>query len=361
MSRQFLAPLGLVLGLALFASVPAGAQPREPGDLWEVTNEMSMPGMPAGMAMPQRPPQRVCRARNADKPPVEENDRCEMSDIKRTPNSFSWKMVCKGNPPSSGTGEIVYQGRDAYTGTMQMTVGKDSMTMKIAGKRVGDCDAGESRRQMQAQVAGIQQQAADAKAMQCKSAVDTMMPSMLRPEYQCEAKYKTELCGKVQTVEGFKTVAQRQPSQYAGIPSGDLNEIGTFCGFAANDLRLRLCKRADADESLEFLASSCLGYSRTSGAPTGAAGAGKSAADSFGGTIIARECAGRTFSSPPAQKYREFCSAAARQRLMQPVAEGATSAQGAAPASAPAGDKKDEQKEDVTTRGKRLLKDIFNR
>ena len=131
MSRLLYAPLGLLLGLALSAVTPAGAQPKEPGDLWEVTNEMSMPGMPAGMALPQRPPQRLCRARNADKPPVEENDRCEMSDIKRTPNSFSWKMVCKGNPPSSGNGEIVYQGRDSYTGTMQMTVGKDSMTMKI--------------------------------------------------------------------------------------------------------------------------------------------------------------------------------------------------------------------------------------
>jgi hypothetical protein len=345
MIRSPLRLFSAVLGLALAAAQPASAQPKEPGDLWEVTTEMS--GMPAGMALPQQPPQRVCRARNADKPPVADNDRCEMTDIKRTPNSFSWKMRCSGNPPSSGTGEMTYQGRDSYTGTMNMTVGKDSMAMKMTGKRVGDCDAGEQRRQVQAKVDAAQHQAADAMAMQCRSAVESMMPAMLRPEYKCDAKYKTELCGKVQTPEGFAAVAGRQPSQVAGIPSGDLNEIGTYCGFTAADLRVRLCKRSDEQESLEFLASSCLGFARADGSRA------TKPADSFGSVIVARECAGRTFSSPPAQKYRTFCSAATRQNLMQPVAADAG-------AAAPAG-KGEEKKEDAATRGKRLLKDIFNR
>jgi hypothetical protein len=355
MSRSSIARMTCALGLVLSASQPVFAQPREPGDLWEVTQEFSMPGLPAGMAMPQQPPQRVCRARNADRPPVADNDRCEMSDVKRTANSFSWKAVCKGDPPTSGTGEIVYQGRDRYTGTMKMTVGNDTMTMKINGKRVGDCDAGEQRRQMQAQVAAVQQQAAEGMAMQCKAAVENLMPSMMRPEFGCEAKYKTELCGKAQSQDGFKLVAQRQPSHVAGIPSGDLNEVGAFCGFAANDLRLRLCKRADADESLDFLAAGCLGFSRNDGAPVGAGGASGKSGDTFGAAIIARECAGRTFSSPPAKKYVAFCSAAARQKLMQPVAAEA-SASTQAPAAAP-----EEKKEDAASRGKRLLKDIFGR
>ena len=130
------------------------------------------------------------------------------------------------------------------------------------------------------------------------------------------------------------------------MPSGDLKEVGEFCGFSGTDLRARMCKRADEQETLDFLASSCLGYARLDGSPSA------KPADSFGSVIIARECAGRTFSSPPAQKYRTFCSAAARQNLMQPATADAG-------ATAPA--KPEEKKEDAATRGKKLLKDIFNR
>ena len=78
MTRLFSRLLPGVLLFALFSALSAGAQTKEAGDLWEVTNEMSMPGMPAGMQMPQRPPQRICRARNSDAPPVADNDgRCK--------------------------------------------------------------------------------------------------------------------------------------------------------------------------------------------------------------------------------------------------------------------------------------------
>jgi hypothetical protein len=343
--------LPAVLTLALSAALPAAAQTKEPGDLWEVVNEMSMPGMPTGMAMPQRPPQRLCRARNSDKPPVGDNDgRCEMYDVKRGTNTFAWKMRCEGNPPTTGSGEMTYEGRDSYKGTINMAVGSQTMTMKLTGKRVGDCDAGESKRQVAAQVAAVQQQAADAQAMQCKSAADTMMPYILRPEtgMKCDPKYKADLCRKAQTPEGFAAVAPRQPSAAAGLPSGDLKEVGEFCGFNGTELRVRLCKRADEQETLDFLASSCLGYARTDGS------ASAKPADSFGSIVIARECAGRTFSSPPAQQYRSFCSAAARHNLMQPATADASAAGTAAA-------KPEEKKEDAATRGKKLLKDIFNR
>ena len=349
LSRLLPGAFTLVCSVAL----PAAAQTREPGDLWEVQTEMSMPGMPAGMAMPQRPPQRVCRARNSDKPPVADNDgKCEMYDTKHTSNGFSWKMRCEGNPPSSGSGEMTYEGRDNYKGTMNLAVGNQSMTMKMTGTRVGECDAGESKRQLEAKVAGIQKQAADATAMQCKGAVDSLMPYMLRPEtgLKCDPKYKADLCAKAQTPEGFANVAPRPVSQVAGLPSGDLKEVGEFCGFNGAAVRVRLCKSADEQESLEFLASSCLGFGRADGSPAA------KPADSFGSVIVARECAGRTFSSPPAQKYRTLCSAAARQNLMQPVtADAGSTSSGSATA------KPEAQKEDAATRGKKLLKDIFNR
>jgi len=346
--------LPAMLALALSASLAAAVQPKEPGDLWEVVNEMSMAGMPAGMQMPQRPPQKICRARNSDQPPVGDNDgRCEMYDVHRSASSFAWKMRCQGNPPSTGSGEMTYEGRDSYKGTINMAVGSQQMTMKLAGKRIGECDATESKRQVaavQQRAAAAQQQASDAFAAMCKGAVDTMMSQSLRPDagYKCDAKYKGDFCSRLQTPEGFAIVAPRKPAQIAGLQSGDLKEASEFCGVNGDEIRVRLCQRAEQQESLDFLASSCLGHARTGGTPS-------AKADSFGSTIVARECAGRTFSSPPAQQYRSFCSAAARQNLMQPVTADASNP------GATVADKPEEKKDDTTARAKKMLKDIFNR
>lgn len=347
--------LPAMLALALSAALPTAAQPKEPGDLWEVANEMSMTGAPAGMQMPQRPPQKICRARNSDQPPVGDNDgRCEMYDVQRSASSFAWKMRCQGNPPSTGNGEMTYEGRDSYKGTINMTAGGHQMTMKLTGKRIGECDAAESKQQVaavQQRAAAAQQQANDAFAAMCKGAVDTMMSQSLRPDsgYKCDAKYKADFCARLQTTEGFAIVAPRKPAQVAGLPSGDVKEASEFCGVNGDQIRVALCQRAEQQESLDFLASSCLGHARTGGTPSA------KAADSFGSTIVARECAGRTFSSPPAQQYRSFCSAAARQNLMQPVTADASN-----PGTA-AAEKPEEKKDDTTARAKKMLKDIFNR
>jgi hypothetical protein len=357
MNRPLSRLLPAVVTLVLSFALPAAAQPREAGDLWEVTNEMSMPGMPAGMQMPQRPPQRVCRARNSDKPPVADNDnRCESYDVKRTPTSYAWKMRCENN--TTGTGEITYEGRDSYKGTINMNVGGQSMTMKMTGKRVGDCDGGEQKRQIaavQQQVAAAQQQQQDAFAQMCKCGVDSMTAQPLRPEtgYKCDAKYKVDLCKRLQTQEGFAIVAPRKPSAIAGLASGDLKEAADFCGVNGDQIRVSLCKRADEQEAVDFLASSCLGYARKDGA------ASSTPADTFGSVIIARECAGRNFSSPPAERYRGFCSAAARNKLMQPVTADASKATGTPSAAGTA--TTEEKKDDAATRGKKLLKDIFSR
>lgn len=355
MTRPFNRLLPAIFTLALSFALPAAAQPKEAGDLWEVTNEMSMPGMPAGMQMPQRPAQRVCRARNSDKPPVADNDnKCEAYDVRRTPTSYAWKMRCENN--TTGTGEITYEGRDSYKGTINMNVSGQTMTMKMTGKRVGDCDGGEQKRQVaavQQQVAAAQQQQADAFAQMCKSGVDSMSTQPLRADsgYKCDAKYKADFCKKLQTQEGFAIVAPRKPSSIAGMASGDLKEATDFCGVNGDQIRVSLCKRADEQEAVDFLASSCLGYGRKDGAAT------SSPADTFGVAIITRECAGRNFSSPPAEKYRGFCSAAARNKLMQPVTADASKTTGTATTTAT----NEEKKDDAATRGKKLLKDIFSR
>jgi hypothetical protein len=40
----------------------------------------------------------------------------------------------------TGDGEITRQGTDAYTGTVKLAMEEGSMTIKLDGLRLGDCD-----------------------------------------------------------------------------------------------------------------------------------------------------------------------------------------------------------------------------
>jgi hypothetical protein len=48
-------------------------------------------------------------------------------------------MVC--NDGSTADGTMTYQGMEAWSGVMNMKMKEGAMSMKLAGKRVGECDA----------------------------------------------------------------------------------------------------------------------------------------------------------------------------------------------------------------------------
>jgi len=127
------------------SAVSAQQGPRRDGQ-WEVTMEMSMPGMPAGMPPmtstqcitpeeandPQKamPPRGRGRGRG--------DGDCKISDYKVDGNKVSWSMKCEGAQPMTGTGQFLYEA-DKYTGEIKMDTGRGGMTMKYTGKRLGDC------------------------------------------------------------------------------------------------------------------------------------------------------------------------------------------------------------------------------
>ncbi|MGE3519384.1 MAG: DUF3617 domain-containing protein, partial [Vicinamibacterales bacterium] len=133
----------------LSVSTLAQTGPRRDGN-WEVTVEMSMPGMPAGMAMPPMKVTQCITPQDAQDPeklvprqPQQSNmGDCAMSDYKVDGNKVSWKMACNGRQKMTGTGEFIYTAT-SYTGTMQMNMEggnmPGAMTMKYSGKRLGDC------------------------------------------------------------------------------------------------------------------------------------------------------------------------------------------------------------------------------
>ena len=304
----------------------------EPGDLWEVTTEMKIAGM-EGMHMPPRT-QKVCSPKQSDQPagiPKPENNDCEMYDLQRAGGKVSWKMRCTGKHAASGSGEMNYQGKDSYNGVMKMSADGRDMEMHMNGHRVGDCDAAEQRRQVdkiKADAAKAQTQAAQYKEQMCASAVDNMLYAQLRAEsgLNCDPKYKLDFCKRYVTEDGYNTLASRGDQPIPPSTEPPLQEIGTVCGAKPEVVLGNLCANADKTESLVFLARHC---------PTQAQ------------PIAQRECAGRGYTTPPAAKYRDFCSNYAGKLL-------ATGSDASSAAPNPA-----EKKETSLDKGKKALQGLF--
>jgi hypothetical protein len=133
-----------LMSAAIVATALAAQNPMRPGR-WEVTTQMQMPKMP--MKMPETKmtqcvtPEQVKDAAIPGSSPTGRGggaDSCKTIDHKVSGSTVSWKVVCGPPQNTSGTGEIVFNG-DSYVGTMKMTTQQGEMTMKMSGKRVGDC------------------------------------------------------------------------------------------------------------------------------------------------------------------------------------------------------------------------------
>jgi hypothetical protein len=306
------------LSLTAFALVFAAssALSQEPGNLWEVTTSMEA----AGMNMPGST-QQVCTPANADGPEAMagNDDRCQMSDVQRSPGKFSYKVKC---PDGSGTGEMTYQGKESYASVVTMTTGGDTMKMSSKGRRIGSCDASKVKKQ----VAAVEAEGQAALAQACSGVPEQMLPAQLAA-LNCDAKYKKQLCDRLGTKAGFSTVASRQPMGEPTMDSGTLPEAAKFCGVQPEVVRERLCADANTTEDLNFLGAQCPALAQP---------------------IAQRECAGRGFTSPPAEKYRDFCSTYARSMMQDGAGDAAT-------------DSPVPTKENVLQEGAKRLKGLFGR
>jgi uncharacterized protein DUF3617 len=278
------------LALSLLAATSAFATPGS-GDLWEVTTQMSMEGMPAGM-MPARTNQ-VCSAHDWNKPPIaqDEQHKCDITDWSSTPTKSSWKMHCPADK-MDGTGEITRTSPDAYTGVIKMTSPHGVMNMNLSGKKIGVCDAEAATAQRQAQMAAVQSQTAaalkqadDAKDQACKVTVQQMDLKMLEMQAAiCDpAKYKPLLCEHANSDEGYKQLKARPKDD-----PNSLTAIASACGMDIAAKEKDICAKAAAGESdLDYVARNC---------PEEAA------------PIAKRECAGRDYTALAGTKYAGFCA-----------------------------------------------------
>jgi hypothetical protein len=128
----------MLSSLPVLAAAEPCPEQGEPGDLWEVTSQMSMEGMP--MSMPARTI-KLCSPKEWKEPPgpADEQMKCKTSDFKKDGAKVTWR-VCAGPPEMTGDGEITRNGADSYTGTIKFTSSQGTMTIKLNGRRLSACE-----------------------------------------------------------------------------------------------------------------------------------------------------------------------------------------------------------------------------
>lgn len=128
----------LCAALTVGATVLMAQSPQKPGK-WQMTIEMTMPGMP--MKIPAITTDVCLTEKDLADPqkavPVDPKSDCTVSDYTVKGKTTSWSLSCP-KQQMNGTGEITYAG-DTYTGGMKMKVGEQEMNSKYSGKWLGAC------------------------------------------------------------------------------------------------------------------------------------------------------------------------------------------------------------------------------
>ena len=125
--------------MILFVGAAFAGPDMNPGK-WRITSETEMAGMPV-----KTPPVVTTQCLTQDNlipKDQKAGQECQVIDVKVTGNKVSWAISCKGQGGAmEGKGSVTYQG-DEMNGlsTMEMKEIGMKMTIKMKGKRIGDCD-----------------------------------------------------------------------------------------------------------------------------------------------------------------------------------------------------------------------------
>jgi hypothetical protein len=128
-----------VLVASSMSLLAAGALADErPGNLWQTTSQMVMPGMPFS---PPPNTTKLCTAKEwTQPPPPPPGQSCTVSNFERTDTTVSWDTQCTGEMEMSGHGEITFTSADAYTGTIEFAAEGMTITMNLTGEKIDECD-----------------------------------------------------------------------------------------------------------------------------------------------------------------------------------------------------------------------------
>jgi hypothetical protein len=136
MIRTWSGHIAAAVSLVFMVLAPVRAE-DPPGVLWQTTSQMVMEGMPFSP-----PPQilQMCAHTTWQRPPPGGDPTCVTSNYQVVGNKATWTMQCSGDMPMTGTGEITFDGTDAYTGAITATAEGMTMKIRLSGRKIGTCD-----------------------------------------------------------------------------------------------------------------------------------------------------------------------------------------------------------------------------
>ncbi|MDK9717422.1 MAG: DUF3617 domain-containing protein [Trichlorobacter sp.] len=134
MKRTIIAALGAMVLLPTGAF--AADSIRE--GYWEVTSQTEMPGMP--MKIPANTIKHCYTKEDVkdQKKVIARDKNCTMTDYKVAGNKVTWAMKCTGQSAGTFNGETIFS-TDSYNSIMKMKTQGHNMTVKVKGKRIGEC------------------------------------------------------------------------------------------------------------------------------------------------------------------------------------------------------------------------------
>ncbi len=232
----------LAVMLSILAGLSSAAVFAAPGEYWEITSKMEMPGMP--FAMPPTT-QKVCIPKGGENDPAKTSgDKdCKMTDIKTVGNKTTWKARCdRDGEVMTGVGEQTttakgYQGKMRFSGK---SGGQDvDMTMAFSGKRLGGkCDSEEQVKAMKTQVCDTSHYRNTAEWIGSANLI-------LQPGAAC-AEQRKEFCDAVRKdaprdAQAYSSLQMQEQHQLGGV------SIARECKLNMAATTKSICKKLDAD------------------------------------------------------------------------------------------------------------------
>lgn len=296
-------------GCALLALLPlfsshAAAQPAT-GEMWEISSQMNIPGMPAGMGAQT---QRICGGDDPERSAAQNKDKsCKVKDRQQTANRVTVTMVC-----AEGTMTIDQQynaARTEFKGTMKMASKDGAMTVNMTGRKVGGCNVQEAKLEREEKQAAMKRQAdagmaASAAAMkqqsdmyikECNAAVEGMQYQRLGVYSGCYKKTSKDCQAIAQSLpEAAKTCSTRTAefctrfqTQDGFVKAKGDEEAAKMCGVTTAAIKAAQCPRAAQGGSLAFLGAYCPVEAKP---------------------LAQEHCAGRDYTSKMGGPYATFCA-----------------------------------------------------
>ena len=297
---------------AVVLALPFAVAAQNTGELWEITSQMNIPGMPAGMGGQTS---RVCQGDDPERrAAAEKKDKqeCKVKDKKQTATRLQVTMVCK-----EGTMTIDQQynaARTEFKGSMKMNTKDGDFTVNTTGRKVGECNVQQAAKQREDQAAAMQKQADAAKAQgaaatkqyvdsqikQCATALDNMQWREFHFHGQCykktDANCKTQLDGSNQMSPEIAKSCNARMAEFCkryqtqeGFLKAKADETAAqACGVTTASVKAAQCPAAAKGGSLAFLGAYCPVEAKP---------------------IAQEHCAGRDYTSKQGGKYARFCEA----------------------------------------------------